>query len=268
MTMHCDDLGPRILEYLAGTLPDDELAAIRAHVTQCAACREELDATAELWGELGALGAPRPESARMRARFDAALQGYIDGQSEPVARAAARQPSVWLQPWVQFAGAAAVLVMGVALGRFVIQPQAADPEIALLRQELRDTRQMVTLSLLQQQSASERLKGVTWSSQIEEPGREVVSALVETLRRDPNVNVRLASVDALRRFGGRETVQRDVVAALPEQQSPLVQIALIDFLLEAQGPGAAPVLRKLAQDTMVDRAVRDRATRGLQQVGL
>jgi anti-sigma factor RsiW len=266
--MTCDDLGPRLLDYLAGSLPDDEMAALRAHVTQCAACREELDHTAELWGELSAVAAPRPDSARMRARFDAALQGYIDGQSEPVARAALRPPSVWLQPWIQFAGAAAVLVLGVALGRFVIQPQSSNPEITLLRQELRDTRQMVTLSLLQQQSASERLKGVTWSSQIEAPGREVVSALVETLRHDPNVNVRLASVDALRRFGGRETVQRDVVAALPEQQSPLVQIALIDFLLEAQGPGAGPVLRQLAEDTMVDKTVRDRAARGLQQVGL
>lgn len=267
--MKCEDLGPHLLDYLAGTLSDDELSAIRAHVTQCDACREGLDTTAELWGELGAVSAPQAESARMRARFDAALQGYIDGQGEPATRAAAAKPQPgWLQPWVQFAGAAAVLVLGVALGRFVIQPPSADPEIALLREELRDTRQMVTLSLLQQRSASERLKGVTWSSQLEEPSREVVSALVETLRRDPNVNVRLASVDALRRFGGREAVQRDVTAALPEQQSPLVQIALIDFLLEAQGPAAAPVLRQLADDTMVDKVVRDRAALGLQQVGL
>ena len=267
--MHCDDLGPRMLEYLAGTLPDDELAAIRAHLTQCATCRDEMDATAELWGELGEVPAPRAESARMRARFDAALQGYIDGQSEPVARAVTARPAVWrLQPWVQLAGAAAVLVVGVALGRSLTQPPTVSPEIAELRQELRDTRQMVTLSLLTQQSASERLKGVTWSSQIEQPGREVVSALIETLRHDSNVNVRLASVDALRRFGGRETVRRDVVAALPQQDSPLVQIALIDFLLEAQGPDAAMTLRRIAEDMMFDKAVRARAERGLRQVGL
>jgi len=138
----------------------------------------------------------------------------------------------------------------------------------MLREELRGMRQMVTLSLLQQQSASERLKGVTSSSQIEQPGREVVSALIETLRNDSNVNVRLASVDALRRFGGRETVRRDVVAALPQQDSPLVQIALIDFLLEAQGPDAAMTLRRIAEDMMFDKAVRARAERGLRQVGL
>ena len=73
--MQCDDLAPRVLDYLAGTLPDDELAAIRTHLAQCPACREEMDTTAELWGELGTVAAPRPDTARMRARLDAALQG-------------------------------------------------------------------------------------------------------------------------------------------------------------------------------------------------
>ncbi len=128
--MQCDDLGPRMLDYLAGALSDDELSAIRAHLTQCETCRDEVDATAELWGELGAVTAPRPDSARMRARFDAALQGYIDGQSAPAARAG-RLPLAWReQPWVQLAGAAAVLVVGVALGRFVTQPPPSNPEIA------------------------------------------------------------------------------------------------------------------------------------------
>jgi hypothetical protein len=270
--MQCSDLGPEMLEYLAGTLPDDRLAEIRAHLAQCQACRDEVDATAELWNELGAAPAPRPESGRMRARFDAALQGYIDGQAESrvVSLAAARHPAIRWQPWVQLSGAAALLVIGIGLGRIV--PASPAPqgtsEIALLREELRDTRQMVTLSLLQQQSASERLKGVNTSSQLDQPGTEVVTALLDTLRRDPNVNVRLATVDALRRFGSRETVRKSVVDALPQQESPLVQIAMVDFILETAGPEAKSVLQRLAEDMMLNQAVRARAARGLQQVGL
>jgi anti-sigma factor RsiW len=270
--MQCTDLGPQMLEYLAGTLPDDRLAEIRAHLAECAACRDDVDASAELWNELGAAPAPRPESARMRARFDAALQGYIDGQTESRVLTALKpsRPSWQSQPWLQFAGAAALLVLGVALGRFVISTPSPQPnsEIALLREELRDTRQMVTLSLLQQQSASERLKGVTTSSQLEQPGTEVVSALLETLKRDPNVNVRLASVDALRRFGNRDAVRKSVVEALPAQESPLVQIAMVDFILESAGPEAKSVLQRLVEDMMLNQAVRDRAARGLQRVGL
>ena len=270
--MQCTDLGPQMLEYLAGTLPDDRLAEIRAHLAECAACRDDVDASAELWNELGAAPAPRPESARMRARFDAALQGYIDGQTESRVLTALKpsRPSWQSQPWLQFAGAAALLVLGVALGRFVISTPSPQPnsEIALLREELRDTRQMVTLSLMQQQSASERLKGVTTSSLLEQPSTEVVSALLETLKRDPNVNVRLASVDALRRFGNRDAVRKSVVEALPEQESPLVQIAMVDFILESAGPEAKSVLQRLVEDMMLNQAVRDRAARGLQRVGL
>jgi HEAT repeats/Putative zinc-finger len=267
--MQCTDLGPQMLEYLAGTLPDDRLAEIRAHLAECAACRDEVDASAEIWHELGATPAPRPESQRMRARFDAALQGYLDGQAESRVLTAVRRPAWQWQPWVQFAGAAALLVVGIGLGRYApgSTPQP-NPDIALLREELRDTRQMVTLSLLQQQSASERLKGVTTSGQLDQPGTEVVTALLDTLRRDPNVNVRLATVDALRRFGSREVVRKSVVDALPEQESPLVQIAMVDFILETAGPEAKAVLQRLAEDMMLNQAVRARAARGLQQVGL
>jgi hypothetical protein len=269
--MQCTDLAPQMLEYLAGTLPDDRLAEIRAHLVECAACRDEVDATAELWHELGAASSPRPESARMRARFDAALQGYIDGQTESrVVTAAAARRSVWQwQPWVQFSGAAALLLLGIGFGRLLPVPQPPpNADLALLREELRDTRQMVTLSLLQQQSASERLKGVNTSSRLEQPGTEIVTALLDTLRHDPNVNVRLATVDALRRFSGRDAVRKTVVEALTEQDSPLVQIAMVDFILEAAGPETRAVLQRLAEDMMLNQAVRARAERGLQQVGL
>ena len=90
----------------------------------------------------------------------------------------------------------------------------------------RDLRQMVSLSLLQQQSASERLKGVAWAAQLESGDGSVVTALLDALSNDPNVNVRLASVDALKRFATQDAVRRGAVTALERQTSPLVQIAL------------------------------------------
>ena len=59
-------------------------------------------------------------------------------------------------------------------------------------------RQMVALSLMQEQSASERLRGVSWAMPRAVDDTEVLSALLTTVNQDPNVNVRLAAVDALR----------------------------------------------------------------------
>lgn len=129
-------------------------------------------------------------------------------------------------------------------------------------------REMLMLSLMQQQSAAERLRGVSGSVQIDQPGAEVVRALLDTLRHDPNPNVRLACVDALRRFSGQAVVRRSAVQALEESSYPLVQIALIDFMVETKDKDAIGALRRLSEDATVDAAVRKRAAWGVEQLNL
>jgi HEAT repeat protein len=128
-------------------------------------------------------------------------------------------------------------------------------------------REMVAVSLLQQQSAAERLRGVTWSHQIEQPGEQVIDALLDTLRHDGNVNVRLAAVDALRQFGRADQVRAGLVDAVAEQSSPLVQIELINTLVEMRERRSRDALRRLAGDEQVDDTVRQRARWGLEQIG-
>jgi hypothetical protein len=178
-------------------------------------------------------------------------------------------------PWhrAALAGALAVLILtAFVAGRF--SPRAAaGPQDALqaanlaeVRGELREMRQLLTLSLMQQQSATERLRGVSGSTQIDQPGNEIVGALLETLLHDPNVNVRLACVDALRRFSGQDTVRRGTIQALNQSSFPLVQIALIDYLVETKDKSAVDALRRLSEDSMANEAVRGRAAWGLQQL--
>ena len=129
-----------------------------------------------------------------------------------------RSRAWWAQrAWsVQGLAAAALLVIGVGIGhllprrvRLRAERVAAETgslsEIAAMRNEMRELREMVSLSLMQQQSASERLKGVSWTSQIDQPGGELVLALLDALMHDPNVNVRLATIDALERFAVAES---------------------------------------------------------------
>jgi hypothetical protein len=125
----------------------------------------------------------------------------------------------------------------------------------------------MSLSLLQQQSATARLQGVVSTRQIDDPGGEVIAALLDTLMYDPNANVRLATIDALKRFMNRDLVKRGTLDALPRQTSPLVQIALIDFVVESAGVESAEALRRLSEDSRVEDAVRMRAAQRLRQLG-
>lgn len=178
-----------------------------------------------------------------------------------------RGTSSW-RPAMQMAAALLVAVAGFGAGRLWSgssqHTELARSEVTELRQELRDMRQMMTLTLLQQQSATERLRGVSWSSQVDRPGSPVLDALLDTLARDPNVNVRLASIEALTQFGQDARIRRGMVDELAtnRQDSPLVQIALIDALVGMKERESVGAMRTLAADQKVNEAVRQRATWG------
>jgi HEAT repeat protein len=139
-------------------------------------------------------------------------------------------------------------------------------QLAALQQELHQTSQLVAISLLRpQSSASERLQGVSWSTRVEgDP--QVLDALQQTLRYDTSVDVRLAALDALKGYGNRPDVGRSMVDALGTEQSPLVQVALIDVLVELHNANAIEALKRLQQAPDVNPTVRKHADWGVRQL--
>lgn len=261
--MPCEDIAAQIADHLAGSLDDAARSALEGHLKSCLACRKELSHASHLWELLGDIPAEAPDSEAMRARLDAALATAVSTPA-PVSRSFAGRRRRWLRrgparPLLEACAALALLLIGIEVGRGIRPPPAPTPDLTELTHEVRDLRQMVALSLLQQPSASERLKGVNWSQELDRPSDQVVSALIDTLMHDPNVDVRLASIDALRRFAGRDTVRRAALHALDTQRSPLVQMALIDFVVETQEHAAVGTLRRLSQDGSINHTVRARA---------
>jgi HEAT repeat protein len=96
---------------------------------------------------------------------------------------------------------------------------------------------------------------------------EVEKALLFAVSNDANVNVRLSAIDALQKFAHNPQVTKSLVDAIEPQDSPLVQIALIDLLVDAKEGSIIPELRKL-EKAEVNEAVRQRATWGLQKLGV
>ncbi len=266
--MPCDEVRGQLVDYLIQDEDDSRFPDVVMHLRSCDACRSELQGLKTVWSGLADIPNDEPR-LDARNRFERTLDIYRHAEQESShtrTRFSWFRGGLWSKPLLQFGFGLALLLFGVALGFFARQPQAASrsSEIAELRGELSAMREMVTLSLMQQQSAAERLRGVNWSSQLQQPGQEVVTALLDTLTHDSNVNVRLATVDALRQFGDQPVVRKGVIAAVGQQASPMVQVALIDLAVDLGEKESAPVLRRLSQDQSVDVAVRDRARRGLE----
>jgi hypothetical protein len=93
-----------------------------------------------------------------------------------------------------------------------------------------------------------------------------LSALLTTVNHDPSINVRLAAVDALRKFSSSPVGRRGVIQALAKQTSPMVEIALLDQFVELREKDAVPAIRQFLEGTDVNPEVRQRAEWTLKQL--
>lgn len=272
--MNCEMLEKAIPDYVAGTLEKEARRELEAHIAACDHCRKEVTSIGAIWTNLGMLPEEQPSEA-MRARFLALLDAYQQGLAQGRDKVLFKDVvDRWLlswwprQPAIQFGLAVALLVVGFFFGNLMTQNPAANNannmEVQQLREQFTQMQRLVALSLLEQQSPIARLKGVSWSYRLQEPDRQVVDALLNTLDRDPSVNVRLAALDALLQFSDQEKVREGLVASLPGQPSPMVQVALIDLLVEIQEKQSLGALNKFAEADSVNSIVKERATRGIE----
>jgi HEAT repeat protein len=128
--------------------------------------------------------------------------------------------------------------------------------------------QLVTYSLLQQQSTSDRMKTVLATMDLKTPDRKVLTDLVGSLAFDPSINVRLTAVEALAQHADNDLVRAGVLSALPRESAPLVQVAMIELLAGARDQAALPVFEKLSRDEALDRNVREAARRAVASLRL
>jgi anti-sigma factor RsiW len=274
--MNCCNAQERFPELLDSRLATSDTATVRRHLASCPDCQREYASLAQTLSALDQLPSVRP-SPRLRANFYAALEE--EKNSAASIRAAverrhhAARISLWR--WILSPLAAGVLALGgFYLGtRYATAPAAvpaADPatrqELAALRTRVDSMGQAVVASLLQQRSTNERLQTVLATLDQKNPDQKVLANLIGALALDSSVNVRLSALDALYPHANQPLVRSGVLASLPREQNPLVQVAMIDFLVAAGDREATPELERLAQNTTIDRAVRAAATRGLAQL--
>jgi hypothetical protein len=252
--------------YLSGALSPREKSAFEERLAADSELRREVAELEAVWKDMGEIERERP-SPFLRARFYRKLNEVSSREAR-----LAKGGFAWWKPGLAgLVRQALVAVALFALGLFVGREKAGNPaadQMAQLRNQVQDLRQTVALSLMDRQSATSRLEGVSWSMQVNQLDPELRNALVQALNHDPNTNVRLASLDALEKFTRDKDVRQALVNSIRQQDSPLVQIALIDSLVQIQDRGAAGELRKLTEEKGLNAAVQQRARWGLEKLSL
>lgn len=282
--MNCQRAQDQFIDYQDGTLLPDVAAQLRAHLASCPTCQREWSALQEITRKLDLLPAEQP-SPRLRENFYAMLETHQRDADAPSPFALAKsrldrffEAILPTQPALQFAFALTLLAAGIFAGaRFLQRPAAtivapaddsSKKELAALRAQVNSMNQLVTYSLLQQKSTSDRLQSVLATMDLKSPDRKVLTDLVGALAFDPSVNVRLSAVEALAPHAGEDVVRAGLLAALPRESAPLVQLAMIELLATVRETGAEPILDQLSRNPQTDENVRDAAKRALATLRL
>jgi len=273
------DVFPELLDHRTAATAHLEA---RSHLASCPDCQRDFSALSQTLATLDTMPTPSP-SPRLRQNFYALLEEEKNSAASIRVVAErehhARRLSLWGWLLSPVAGGA-LLVLGFLAGQRSVPPPAVvapatSAENAAMRREIKTLQdkvsqmgQLVGYSLLQQQQrpANDRLRGVLTSATLENPTDKVLNDLIGSLALDPSANVRLSALEALYPHADQEVVRAGVLASLPREQNPLVQVSMIDFLAAARDREAAPVLEKLSTGEAIDPSVRDAAKRALTQL--
>ncbi|MEX0660469.1 MAG: HEAT repeat domain-containing protein [Balneolaceae bacterium] len=250
-----------IVGHLQGTLTSTEEEQFNILLENGRIDSSELKQLEKTYLEMGSLEAPELSSnSKLHGRFYSMLEEEKAAQSAKVTSLS----TVWIQrlqhgfSQYKIGYAAAIFIAGLLAGNLFDLSGSQNQKIDNLTTEVYQMREIMMMTLLENDSSSDRLKAVNISSELPRTDDRVAKALLQTLNNDPNVNVRIAAVDALTNHASNPNVRSGMIDAITQQESPLVQIALADAMITLQENGAVDQFKKLLEQDDMNYNVRDK----------
>ncbi len=271
--MECKDYRERFTELLAGSIDQTQRSEIESHLAGCADCRTDFEAARKVWNLMREIPQPEP-SASMRECFDAMLTNYKEQLAEhknPIRGWLYKLREYWsLQAKPRFAFSLLLLAAGLVGGYLLHQPGESaisyNKQIDSLSSQVSEMKQMIMLSLLQDPSASQRIRAVAYTDEISNVDLKVIGALFTTLNEDPNVNVRLITLEALVKLADEPKVREGLVRSIDLQESPLMQSAIADAMVKIQEKSSVKSLQKLLSKKDLNQMVKINVEKSIQKL--
>jgi anti-sigma factor RsiW len=246
----------RIIDYLDGKGSTEERTKLEQELSQDAEANKLFEQLQEVMLAMDKVSVLEP-SSQLKMEFDKALQQEIAAQKKTT-------KTVFFSPIVYRVAAGFLLIMaGLVIGYEINKNQEHERELVELKQQIEENRLLMLAMLDNQQSASQRMVGVSVAYELETADDQIVQVLVKTLNEDTNSNVRLAALEALGKFSSEEVVRQSLIKSLTTQKDPVVQIALIQLLVKMKEKGVLNQLEKITKDASTMKAVKDEAHKGI-----
>lgn len=271
--MECKDYRDQFTALLTDSLGEPERRSVENHLAGCADCRMEFEAARKIWALMGSVNQPAP-SESMRQAFDVLLKNYkheVLARRNPWNDILHRLTEYWLlQAKPRMAFSIVLVAGGLIAGYLIHQPGesavAYSRKIDSLSSQVSDIKQVMMLSLLKDPSASQRIQAVSYTDDLNNVDNKVIGALFKTLNEDPNVNVRLATLEALVKLAEEPRVREGLVRSIDLQNSPLMQSAIADAMVKLQEKSSVQSLKRLLNKKDLNPMVKINIEKNIQKL--
>jgi len=216
--MNCEESKNLIAVSVYGKLTPSEKAQLEAHLRECSRCASIFEKSGELsnlFNEKEDIQLPDKEKSWQ----------IISGK-------VVKRKGGWLErlvpkkPVFSFSYAILLLAVGFAAGYFIHSGIQRGDEIAQLRQEVRQIRQIAAVSLLRQESLREQILEIGLNFQVELPDEETLADFLRRFDSDRAFDARLAAIDVFPVFSESPMAREEFAQSFSERASPLMEIAL------------------------------------------
>lgn len=272
--MTCEQAKGRFTDWVNHSLNEVDHQIVEKHLATCTECQNEFSANRQLWEMMGEIKAPAP-SPNMEMRFNTMLKTYKESIQPVKPRtigAFKRTVREFFRPdyAIRYAYAMGLLLAGAFIGYHANRPQNTDiaytSQIDTLATQVQQMKRMMMLTLIENPSATERLRAVSYTSEIANADPVVIEALLTTLNNDPNVNVRLVTLEALTQYAGDPAVRKELVQSLMIQDSPMVQAALADVMVKLQEKKSIRAFRKILEQDDLNQFVKAKIEQSIKDL--
>ncbi|SNZ01096.1 HEAT repeat domain-containing protein [Flagellimonas pacifica] len=253
------------MDFISGQMSEDKRKVFIDFLDKNPEYESEFIALSNTWKMVNSLDAPEV-SARMDETFFSMLSSEIEKT---------KKESTWevFAGWFpmifrpQLVYGMMLLGVGVAIGYYMnFGGDATGVNAAIVSKETGDMRQKLVLTLLEQPSANQRLQGVSEANKFEGVDEKVITALLQTLNNDANVNVRLAAVESLTNYVHNPLVRQGLVKSIPYQESPILQVTLANLMVALQEKSSIEPFKQLMQEKKLDTTVRKKIKNSIESI--
>ena len=253
-----------IAEYLAGELSEKKQKELDVLVKETGT---DLNALLEIYHSLSALDVPEASTKMDDAFYNMLHKGKraLFNKKSQFAYVKEKILEFITMPAVpRLAYGFILFLLGLIIGNFLLPNRGYENQLSYMSQEMKEMRELMVLAMIEKPQAVDRIKAVNYANEMSQADQKVIDALFKTLNNDENINVRLAGLDALKKYVNNPEIRERLIDSFQFQDSPMVLIELADLMINLQEKKSLDELQKLLKDEELDPNLRLTIENGIQ----